>query len=328
MPPGASNTGQMVEDDPLERMANGTPEMNASSQGNDALTPIPGDSNDPPPPTEILSDMIDSLPKRNQIPLLAEFSKKKARTSTPGLDGQDSSGIAHITPRSERISRMLPGCEDDRSLTALLTKLVSVANSAIQLPARGRMPSRIQVDVESCADILVLINAAFDRHQIDNTKKTLFHKPASSLECPTRAAAPLMTSALSHTSGNDSQIISLAEKFDVLNEKVSFLVSSIPALSGKPPQSRAPASNPDSYATRASKAPHDGATAQPPRPRASPKAGSLPLARKRTANTVTLTQLDKSKAALSDLSITQLIQGFNNAFGLNNLRDGATSPVE
>ncbi|KAH9821269.1 hypothetical protein DFH28DRAFT_883369, partial [Melampsora americana] len=245
--------------------------------------------------------MIDVLPKRNQIPLLAEFLKKKARTSTPGVDGQDSSGHAPTTPRSKRMSCMIPGSEDDRSLTALLTKLVSVANSAIQLPARGRLPSRIQVDVESCADILVLINAAFDRHQIDNTRKALFHKPAPTLS-------------------EDSQIASLAEKFDVLNEKVSFLVSSLPALSGNPPQNRAVASNPDSYAARASKAPQDSATAQPPRPRASPKAGSLPLAKKKTANTVTLAQLDKSQGALSDLSITQLIQGFNNAFGLNNLR--------
>ncbi|KAH9813492.1 hypothetical protein DFH28DRAFT_896500, partial [Melampsora americana] len=294
-------------------MATGSPDPNAFGQIFDAPAPLLDDSDEAPPPPKILSDTIDVLPKRSQIPLLAEFAKKKARTSTPGLEATEDPNSTPDTPRSERISRMIPGNEDDRSLTALLTKLVSVANSAIQLPARGRMPNRIQVDVESCADILVLINAAFDRHQFNMTKKSLFCNPASSLECPTKAAAPLMTQATSQTPPHDFQISSLVEKFDVLSETISSLVSSLPALSTTP-RNRGTASDPSSYAAKASKASQAGATAQPQKPRANPTSGSRPSLKARAVNIVTLTQLDRTQVALKDLTVTQLIQGFNNAF--------------
>ncbi|KAH9807731.1 hypothetical protein DFH28DRAFT_912906, partial [Melampsora americana] len=246
--------------------------------------------------------------------MLAEFAKKKAaRSATPGLDVHDGSKTTPDTPRSERIARMIPGNEGDRSLTTLLTKLVSVANSAIQLPARGRLPSKIQVDVDSCADILVLINAAYDKHQIEKTKKALFHEPASSHEGPTRAAASLIPSALGSNAAHDSQIVSLGEKFDVLNEKVSFLISSLPNLSC--PVSQKPAKTPDhsSYAAKAAKA--RNASAKP-----ATRPNAAPPAKKRQTNTVTLVQVDKTQNALKELTTTQLIQGFNNAFGLNNLK--------
>ncbi|KAH9818378.1 hypothetical protein DFH28DRAFT_831640, partial [Melampsora americana] len=222
---------------------------------------------------------------------------------------------------------MIPGNDDDRSLNALLTKLVSVANSAIQLPARGRLPTKIQVDVESCADILVLINAAYDRHQVDQTKKALFNKPTSSPECPTRAAASLTPPTLGSSDAHDSQISSLAEKFDVLSEQVSFLVSSLPSLSQPSAPKQAPAQTPGSYAAKAAKAPPAG-TGPTARSRPTPTA---PV-KKRLANTVTLVQVDKAQVALTELSIIQLIQGFNNAFGLNNLKvcesDGTTIKVK
>ncbi|KAH9807522.1 hypothetical protein DFH28DRAFT_938294 [Melampsora americana] len=301
-------------------MAAGTLDPNASPTGNDVFTPSPDDSNEATTTTEIISDKIDSLPKCNQIPLLAEYLKKKALTSTPGLDGHYPSRQTSNTPRSERISRMIPGNDNNRSLTTILTTLVLVANSVIQLPAKGRIPSRIQVDVELCADILVLINAEFNRNQLDNTRKALFHKPVSSDKCPTRVAVSLVNPTPNISSAQDSQISSLVEKFDVLSKKVLFLVSSLPALTSKTPQIRATASNPGSYAANTAKAPQVSAPAQPTRPRASPRAGSSPVARKRTVNTVTLTQLDQSQVALGDLSITQLIQGFNNAFGLSDIR--------
>ncbi|KAH9808478.1 hypothetical protein DFH28DRAFT_875287, partial [Melampsora americana] len=213
---------------------------------------------------------------------------------------------------------MIPGGEEDRSLTALLSKLVSVANSAIQLPSRGRLPAKIQVDVDSCADILVLINAAYDQHQANTTKKALFQKPTSSLECSTRAAASLMTPTPGSNAAHDSQINSLAEKFDVLNEKVSFLVSSLPSISNLNAPKQAVAPNPGSYAAKAAKAP-------PATTRPTMKPSATPPARKKLANTVTLVQLDKARVALHELTTTQLIQGFNNAFCLNNLKVNESS---
>ncbi|KAH9808099.1 hypothetical protein DFH28DRAFT_936557 [Melampsora americana] len=272
------------------------------------------------PQVEITTDNIGATPKRSEVPLLAEFAKKRARASTPGLTVQDHVQTVTGTPRTERMARLIPGCEEDRSLTALLAKLVKVANHSMQLPAKGRLAKQVHIDVDSCADILVLISAAYDQHEFDKTKRTLFQRPASALAGSTRAAAPIMNPTSSSSNQNfDFQTNSMTEKLEVLSEQVAILTSHI--MTDKPTR-RANANATGSYAAAASKHAGNQQQGQNSGPKIN-KAAPKPQARKRLANTVTLVQTDKSKVALGDLSVTQLIQGFNMAFKANSIKTDA-----
>ncbi|KAH9807410.1 hypothetical protein DFH28DRAFT_938655 [Melampsora americana] len=192
MPPDASDTGQMVEGDHTDNTPDDWTDPNASSQNDEAVAAFLKGSSEGLPQVEITSDTLGINPKRTEVPLLVEYSRKRARASTPGLTAQEHVQEVTGTPRTERMARLIPGCEEDRSLTVMLAKLVAVANDAIQLPAKGRIAKKISIDTDTAADLLVLINGAFDLNEFEKSKRQLFRKPASALAGSTRAAAPIM----------------------------------------------------------------------------------------------------------------------------------------
>ncbi|KAH9807991.1 hypothetical protein DFH28DRAFT_911783, partial [Melampsora americana] len=304
MPPDASDTGQMNEDESGSNSTSGWKNPTASTLNDIAVETFLKSGDRPLPEVEITSDNLGATPKRSEVPLLAQFAKKRARASTPGLVAQEHVQNMTGTPRTERMARLFPGCEEDRSLTDMLSKLVTIANDVMQLPAKGRLAKQVHIDVDSCADILVLINAAFDQHQVDQTKKILFNKPASALAGSKRAFDFQFNSSMS-------------EKLDALAEQVSLLVAD------KVSQKKTTLKTTGSYAAAASK----GTDSQRHQQKTTTQKKPLPKqkARKRLTNTVTLVQTDKSQIALGSLSVTQLIQGFNMAFRTNKVKVNETS---
>ncbi|KAH9808039.1 hypothetical protein DFH28DRAFT_911643, partial [Melampsora americana] len=310
MAPDASDTGQIVEEDLTNESPSAWTDPNASSQSNDAVAAFLRSSDRGLPQVDLTTETLGLSRERTEVPHLAEFSRKRARACTPGLAAQDHVQSVTGTPRSERMARLVPGCEDDRSLTNLLAKLMEVTNASIQLPAKGRIAKNVSVNVDTAPDILVLVNAAYDQHQLDLYKKVLF-KPAAVPTSSTRATAPLPNPSLRPSTSFDFQASAIADKLDVLTENLNLLIS---AQASAPNQQKTNKSQPGSYASAAAKTGSQGAQSHPSIHATGPRAPPKPQPRKRVANTVTLSQVDKSQVALASLSIVHLIQGFNGAF--------------
>ncbi|KAH9808306.1 hypothetical protein DFH28DRAFT_910257, partial [Melampsora americana] len=302
----------MVEDNPTDKSSSEWTDPNASSRSNDAIAAFLKGSDQGLSQVEITTETLGLTPERTEVPHLTAFSRKRARASTPGLVAQDHVQSVTGTPRSERMARLVPGCEDDRSLTTLLSKLVEVINASIQLPAKGRIARNVSINVDTAADILVLVNAAYDQHQLDLYKKVLF-KPAADPVCSTRAAAPLPnpSSRPSASTSFDFQASAISDKLDVLTESLNLLVSTRKSA----PNNHGPnKSQPGSYASAAAKTVSQGAQLPPTAHANGPRVSPKPKPKKRATNTITLSQMDRSQVALASLSVVQLIQGFNGAF--------------
>lgn len=114
-------------------------------------------------------------PSTTALPQLAGLNQKRARTET--LSQLTPAHIEEVTgkPRSTCIKNLLPeGSSDEHQLGNILEKLLSIAMVSIQFGSKGQAPKKILVDADSAAEILVLVGAAFDQHQLDQSKKTLF----------------------------------------------------------------------------------------------------------------------------------------------------------
>ncbi|KAH9809029.1 hypothetical protein DFH28DRAFT_907019 [Melampsora americana] len=327
MAPDTSDTGQTAEDNPTNKSSSEWTDPNASSRSNDAIAAFLKGSDQGLSQVEITTETLGLSPERTEVPHLTEFSRKRARASTPGLSAQDHVQSITGTPRCEQMARLVPGCEDDRTLTSLLTRLVEVTNASIQLPAKGRMAKNVSINVDTAADILVLVNAAYDKHQADLYRKVLF-KPAAEPASSTRAAAPLPNPSPRPSASFDFQADSIIEKLDGLTEKFTLLASNPAVVRNLQPttasalgisnQQKAGRTGNPSYAAAAAKntAPDGQSQVQSTGPRVTP----APRPKRQMANTITLSQIDRSTAALADLSIIQLIQGFNGAFKTHNLK--------
>ncbi|KAH9812765.1 hypothetical protein DFH28DRAFT_898244, partial [Melampsora americana] len=191
---------------------------------------------------------------------LTKFSRNRARASTPGITAQDHVQSITGTPCSKRMARLFPGCEDNQSLTNLLTKLVEITNASIQLPAKGQIARNVTINVNTTANILVLVNLAYNQHQMDLYKKVLF-KPEANPVSSTRAAAPLPNPNLRPSASFDFQASAIADKLDVLTESLSLLGST--QQSGLS-QQKTNKSQPGSYVSAAAKTGPQGAWLHPP----------------------------------------------------------------
>lgn len=192
---------------------------------------------------EAIQRSLSSTPT-TALPQLASLVRKQARTETPS-----QTTAAHVedvtgTPRSTRIRNLLPGKEEDRSLNNILDKLLSVTMAGIQFNGKGRMAKKIQIDVEYAADILVLVGAAFDQHQMDLSKRVLFQPGRRQVNNPVSEA--VNTAQRPNTPHLDFQSAELTSKIDALAEQVASLTTAIQKSS--PQGKQAP-----SYALAASK---------------------------------------------------------------------------
>lgn len=253
------------------------------------------------------------------LPQLASLVRKRARTETPS-----QTTAAHVeeitgTPRSTRIKNLLPGNEEEKSLNVILEKLLNVCMAGIQFNGKGRMAKKIQVDVESAADILVLAGAAYDQHQMDLSRRVLFQPGCRQTKNPVTTAtnAALRTTAPSL----DFQSAELSSKLDALAEQVTALTT---AIKNPTPQGK---STP-SYALAASKhAPPANNPNQPTRPSPQAKKNNHKSASIRPTTTITLSQADTTQPVLTDQSTPRLLVALNRLLAAKQIKPHENSKM-
>lgn len=225
------------------------------------------------------------------------------------------------TPRSTRIKNLLPDeGNDEHRLGNILEKLLSIAMASIQFGSKDRAPKKIPVDAESAADLLVLVGAAFDQHQLDQSRKILFQpgrRPASH-HTPTPAQAA--TQQALTTGAFDFQSAEINVKLDTLAEQVAALTKAIQKPAGPTTGTAGP-----SYALAASKhAPKPNQTAHTePGTRAKKPAPKQPSTRSTT--TITLTQIDPAHPVFTDQATPRLLVALNSHLAKSKVKLSETS---
>lgn len=158
----------------------------ASNQANDALSTLRAMTSlsAPPPPLRPIPvtqeavqqglEYIQTGPQqsptlRHRTDVLG--SKKRTRMETPSQLVNDLAEEITKTPRTTRIRSLFPTSGADASLTEMIDKLLEVAMASIIL---GKQTKKVQVDVNSAADLLVLVGEVHDRHQLESTKRSIF----------------------------------------------------------------------------------------------------------------------------------------------------------
>lgn len=234
------------------------------------------------------------------LPQLANLNRKRARTDTPSQITAARAEDATGTPRSARIKSLLPGGEDEQSMSAILEKLLAVTMAGIKFNDKGRMARRIQVDTESAADILVLVAAAHDLNKLDQSKRILFQPGRQTAQQQITAAT--RTAHTAPTASFDFQSAELSTKLDALAEQVAALTTAIK----KPAHGQAKA---PSYALAASKhAPGiTDTTTNKQQQRPPVKKHTTP----RPTTTITLSQTDRAQPVLTDQSMPRLLIALN-----------------
>lgn len=304
-------------------VAQGPPERapmtldDASGQGQASYTPVFGAPTTGPqansPIQANLGAIQESLraglapPTTTALPQLAGLTRKRARTETPS-----QLTAAHIedvtgTPRSTRIRNLLPNeGEDEHKLGSILEKLLSVAMASIQFGNKGRAPKKIPMDAESAADILVLIGAAFDQHQLDQSRKVLFQPGRRQVTNQATASANAVTQQTLAAGVFNFQSAELNVKLDALAEQVAALTTAIQKPNAPPQHASSP-----SYALAASKHAPKSAQAALREPETRPRKPTARPATHKLPSTITLTQKDPNQPVFSDQATPRLLVALN-----------------
>lgn len=117
-------------------------------------------------PTEssTISNSGQAATARVTIPNLTAFTpsqplRKRTRTNTPAEIANSRAEELTSTPRTMRIRDLFPGKGSEASLGDLIDKLLAVATASISLAGKTKAAKKVQVDIHSAADILVLAGA-------------------------------------------------------------------------------------------------------------------------------------------------------------------------
>lgn len=191
----------------------------------------------------------------------------------------------------------------------MIDNLLTVANAAISLAGKTKAAKKVQVDIHSAADILVLAGAIQDRYVLDSSRRGLFQPGRTST-----APLPRRSAEIASTATFDFQAKSVVDSIAALNDKVDKLAS---ALTQKPTQTGARPSA--SYALAASKhAPAQQTTKSKP---TSTDKRSPPLnQRSRLANTITLLQVEKTDPECTNLSTRSIVRSTSLLLRERNIR--------
>ncbi|KAH9818399.1 hypothetical protein DFH28DRAFT_888393, partial [Melampsora americana] len=248
----------------------------------------------------------------SSTPASLEGSRKRHRQRAPSPSPLDETEELTGTPRSTRIARLFPGGSGATAKPlGILTKKLLDAAKATLIPKTKRTKS-VNVDVESAADILVLIDLIHEQTSIMEARRVVFD--------PNRQTAPAPTPfSLSSNAQFDFRSSVWSEKFDTLADQVAKLVSVV--IPDQQQQSKHAQQGPatSSYALAASK--HAPGASQPPKqakssPRAPPKQG----ARLKAEASLTLNQKDPKIIAGEGKTIPELMKILNSALKDNNVR--------
>lgn len=99
--------------------------------------------------------------------------------------------------------------------------------ASIQFSTKGRAPKKIPVDAEAAADIVVLIGAAFDQHNLDQSRKVLFQPGRRQVMCQAPLPTTAATQHLLAAGAFNLQSAKLNTKLDTLAEQVAALTTAI-----------------------------------------------------------------------------------------------------
>lgn len=229
--------------------------------------------------------------------------KKRSRVETPTQTLNDHAEEVTYTPRSTRIRNLFPTSGSDAPLGDMIDKLLEVAMSSIVL---GRQTKKVQVDVNSAADVLVLIGAIHDRYQLDAARRCIFQPGRQTQPGPQAPPPPPQLDPLRALAANttfDFQAAGVMDKLSELAAQVSNLTTMV--QQDKPGPRRQPRG--PLYALAASKHAPESQAAAPTRP---PKSAGRPQARQ-TLNTITLVPVDNATPACISTPVPKLVIALN-----------------
>ncbi|EGG10462.1 uncharacterized protein MELLADRAFT_60178 [Melampsora larici-populina 98AG31] len=232
---------------------------------------------------------------------LGSFAKKRARTNTPGFEAELQAAEVTGTPRSQRIKNLFPEKADSTSLKEMVSKLLEVVKESIPLAGKHKTTKKIQIDIDTAADILVLTGAVYDQFMYEDAKRN-FTTPGSLMN-PTQKPRNIVFK------GRETE-----DKLDTIVESLSFLHKALgqnPGLTQKTTSLKTPTT--PSYALAASK--HASATSKSTTLPAKQRApASRPPPKPRSSNVITLVHEVGTEITLPNLSNAKMIQEINIAF--------------
>ncbi|KAG0144813.1 hypothetical protein CROQUDRAFT_46723, partial [Cronartium quercuum f. sp. fusiforme G11] len=225
---------------------------------------------------------------RLAVPALVEFLHKQTRVSTPGTNIDDTLKDVSRTPWTSRMTNLFPGHPSEKSLGKLIAKLRTIAQAAISLDSKSKRAKTVSVDIETAANLLVLIGAVYDQHQVEGSQVNLFNMSTTTRSRQVVSGPPAPNSD------------AVMEKLSSLQEQISLLTAAISS------PKTALATNKKGYALAASKhaTPSTATTTKPEAPRTS---------KPRAENSITLSQIHASEVAFlaSNFTYPALMAAFN-----------------
>lgn len=185
---------------------------------------------------------------------MLEGSRKRHRQRAPSPSLLEESEDITGTPRSIRVGRLFPGSSGitSKPLGSLIQRLLDILRAAL-VPKSKRAKS-INVDVESGADILVIVGLIQEHASIMEARQVVFD--------PNRQTAPAPNpSLLAANTCFEFWNNALSDKVDMLADQVAKLVS---VINPEPRQQQQPGQKTGSYALAASKHAPKGPQDPPP----------------------------------------------------------------
>lgn len=173
------------------------------------------------------------------------------------------------------------------------------------------------MDIHSAADMLVLIGAIQDKHNLEATCRPLF-PPSRRGPAPAPDPTQTLSTGVASSTSFDFQSASVLESIKSLSEPVTKLTKDLAPHPSPPQPTRHPAAS--SYALVESRhAPGRQGGQQQPQAANRPKQ-TKPPQRGRTLNTVTLSQLNPATPALATKTTLHLVKVVNLVLKEANVR--------
>lgn len=142
--------------------------------------------------------------------------RQRAPSPSPLDDAEDITG----TPRSTRVARLFPGGSgaSAKPLTVLVQRLLDVSKAT--LVPKSKRAKTISVDIESAADVLVLIGLIQEQASLMEARRVVFD--------PNRQTAPSPSpSTFAPNAQFEFRHDALSAKVDMLSDQMSKLVTAI-----------------------------------------------------------------------------------------------------
>ncbi|KAH9811745.1 hypothetical protein DFH28DRAFT_899931, partial [Melampsora americana] len=268
------------------------------------------------PPSSIALEKVSIPPQAltgpvSKTPVSLEGSRKRHRQRAPSQSPLEEVEDITGTPRTVRIAKLFPGdsVRTAKPLGTLIQRLLDVSKATL-IP-KSKRTKTVSVDIESAADIVLLVGLIQEQASINEARRVVFDPQRQTIPNPS-------PSSIAPNAQFEFKSDAWSEKIDALADQVAKLVSVItPDQQQQPPQTSS--SNQSSYALAASKHAPKGAhppKQQQPRPRTQQKQTNRP----KTEASLTLNQMDPKVIAGEGKTIPELIKILNTILKEDNIK--------